>query len=218
MKYLTTLLLAWLIYVSAHAQNDFVELSHYVFAEFEEGCVLMKGGRRNNTQLNYNTLTEEMIFDKNGMKMAIGQREIPNIDTVFIQERKFVPMNGKFIEAIYSSAWQLYVDHRSKLQEKGTSTGFGGTSHTAAATSASNLTMDNRVLYNLELPEGYVVNPYFVYWLKKDGEMHEIITLKQLKKLFADKKNEIKNFNNSNKVKYHDQGSIIRLIAYLESN
>ena len=218
MKYLALLLIASLIHISSQAQNDFVELSHYVFAEFEEGSVLMKGGRKNNAKLNYNTLTEEMIFDKNGMMMAIGQREIPNIDTVFIQERKFVPMNGKFVESIFSSKWQLYVDHRSKLQEKGTLTGFGGTSHTSAASSASNLTMENRVLYNLELPEGYVVNPYIVYWLQKDGEIHQIISMKQLKKLFANEKDEIKNFSKSNKVEYHDVQSMARLIAYLESN
>jgi hypothetical protein len=43
--------------------------------------------------LNYNSLTEEMIFENNGKKLAIGKGELELVDTVFIKDRKFVILN-----------------------------------------------------------------------------------------------------------------------------
>lgn len=217
MRHIFCYLFTGWIFVSSYAQPGFVEMSHYLFPEFSQGVVLMKDGIRNSALLNYNSLAEEMIFDKKGMKLAIGKNEVRKVDTVFIKDRKFVVLNNKFVELIYHSSWDLYVEYKCKLEEQGASTGYGGTSQTSAARSISTLSTQGRVIYDLELPDGYITKPYITYWLKKNEDLLQFISLKELKKLFEDKKDLVKKYSKTNRVKYHDQESIVQFIAFLES-
>lgn len=178
----------------------------------------MKDGKRNDALMNYNSLTEEMIFDNKGKKLAIGMHEIPLVDTVFIEDRKFVAQNGKFVELVYHSKWDLYVEHKCKVEEPGTPTGYGGTSQTSATRSISTLLSDGGVVYDLELPDGYKTKPSTIYWLKKNGNLNKFVNMRELKNLYKDKKDLVKNYLKLNRVKYQDQESIIQLIEYLESN
>lgn len=70
----------------------------------------------------------------------------------------------------------------------------------------------------LELPEGYEIKPYICYWLKKNGELNKFINMKQLMKLYDDKKDLFKAYVKKNDVTYNNQESIVQLIKYLETN
>lgn len=72
---LIILICAYLGYSQSNAVN------HYVFSKFTEGEVLLKGGSSFRVLLNYNTLTEEMIFERNNQKLAISDNE--PIDTIY---------------------------------------------------------------------------------------------------------------------------------------
>ena len=182
----------------------------------------MKDGKRNDALMNYNSLTEEMIFDNKGKKLAIGKYEVPRVDTVFIKDRKFVAQKGNFFELVYHSKWDLYVEHLCRLEAPGASTGYGGTSETAAASSVSTLLTNDGVIdgaiYDLELPDGYKTKPYTIYWLKKNGDLNKFVNMRELKIFYKDKKDLFKEYSKKNHVKYQDQESIIQLIEYLESN
>ena len=218
MKHFYCILISSLIFISSYAQSNYIETSHYLFPEFTQGVILMKAGTRNNAMLNYNSLTEEMIFENNGQKKAIGINEILLVDTVFIKDRKFVALNGKFIELVYHSKWDLYVEHKCKVEEQGKPAGYGGTSQTGAATSVSSLYTQGRVVYDLKLPDDYKTKPYSIYWLKKNGELYMFMNMRELKKLYEDKKELFKKYLKINRVKYQDQEGIIQLIGYMESN
>lgn len=71
------------------AQNEKNILSHYLFPEFIQGQVRLKSGTITESRLNYNALTEEMIFENNGKHLAIAKPE--SIDTIYIQGKKFIP-------------------------------------------------------------------------------------------------------------------------------
>ena len=178
----------------------------------------MKDGGKNETLLNYNSLTEEMIFENNGQKKAIGINEILLVDTVFIKDRKFVALNGKFVELVYHSKWDLYVEHKCKVEEQGKPAGYGGTTQTGAATSVTSLYTQGRVVYDLKLPDDYKTKPYSIYWLKNNGELYKFMNMRELKKLYEDKKELFKKYLKINRVKYQDQEAIIQLIGYMESN
>ena len=218
MKHFYCILISSLIFISSYAQSNYIETSHYLFPEFTQGVILMKAGTRNNAMLNYNSLTEEMIFENNGQKKAIGINEILLVDTVFIKDRKFVALNGKFVELVYHSKWDLYVEHKCKVEEQGKPAGYGGTSQTGAATSVSSLYTQGRVVYDLKLPDDYKTKPYSIYWLKKNGELYMFMNMRELKKLYEDKKELFKKYLKINRVKYQDQEGIIQLIGYMESN
>jgi len=218
MKFFYCVLISSLTLVSSHAQSNLIEKTHYLFPEFIQGVVLMKAGTRQSAKLNYNSLTEEMLFENNGQKKAISMNEILLVDTVFIEDRKFVELNGKFVELVYHSKWDLYVEHKCKVEEQGKPAGYGGETQTGAATSVSSLYSQGRVVYDLKLPDDYETEPYFIYWLKKNGELHKILNMRILKKLYKDKRKLFKNYIKANSVKYLDQEGIIQLIEYMESS
>jgi len=212
------MIISGLVCISSHAQTNYVETSHYLFPEFTQGVVLMKDGIRNEALLNYNSLTEEMIFDNNGQKRAIANNEILQIDTVFIKDSRFVVLNEKFVEVVYHSKYELFIEHKCNVEEQGKPSGYGGTTQTGAATSVSSLYSQGRVVYDLKLPDEYKTSPYIVYWLKKDGELNKFINLRELRKFYEDRKDLYKKYLKMNRVKFQDQGSMIHLIEYMESN
>ncbi len=217
MKRIYCILIANLIISSSYAQLKSVVKAHYLFPAFTQGIVLMKSGVQNEALLNYNTLTEEMVFDKNGTKLAIPKTDIGFIDTVFIEDRKFIVLDKKIVELLSYSKWHLFVEYKCKVQEKGQSAGYGGTSETAAINTHSSL-IAGGVFYELELPNHYKIEPYTYYWLKKNGELKRFVNMTTLKKLYKDKKDLFKAHVKKHDVKYNDPESIIQLIEYLESN
>jgi len=218
MKHFYCILISSLIFISSYAQSKYIETAHYLFPEFTQGVILMKAGTRNNAMLNYNSLTEEMIFENSGQRKAIAINEILLVDTVFIKDRKFVALNGKFVELVYHSKWDLYVEHKCKVEEQGKPAGYGGESQTGAATSVSSLYTQGRVVYDLKLPDEYKTKPYSIYWLMKNGNLYKLYNMRELKKFYKDKKELFKKYLKVNRVKYQDQEGIIQLIGYMESN
>ncbi len=197
------------------AQSRGVELSHYVFPEFIKGTVLMKSGVKNTTMLNYNSVTEEMIFDTNGKKLAISK--IEDIDTVYIEQRKFFPIQGKFVELLYRNKYELYAIHKCGVTDPGKPAAYGGTSQTSSTTSYSSISSGGQV-YNLQLPDGFKAKPYIEYWLKKDGKLAMVNSLRQLAKQFDDKSDSFKKFVKEHKIKIEDPENVVDLIKFLEQN
>ena len=202
-----------LLAFSGHCQTLGVELSHYIFPEFVKGTVLMKSGVKNPTMLNYNSLTEEMIFDTNGKKLSIARLE--DIDTVYIEDRKFFPINDKFVELIYRNKIELYASHKCSVIYPGKPAAYGGTSQTSATTSYSSLISGGQA-YQMKLPDGYTTKPYNIYWLKRDGKMSLFINLRQLSKLFDDKSDRYKKYVKEHKVDYDKEESLVELIKDME--
>jgi hypothetical protein len=217
MKQMYCIVISGLIFISCHAQPKIKEITHYLFPEFTQGVILMKAGEKNETLLNYNSLTEEMIFENKGRKLAVAPRELARIDTVYIKDRRFIPLNDLFVEIICDSKWDLYVEHKCHVKEPGKPVGYGGTSKTSAVSSYSSFYSEG-IVYELILPEGYETRPYTYYWLKRDGEMYKFKNMRELKKLYKEKERLFKPYVKDYGVKYDNQESIIQLIEYLESN
>lgn len=217
MKRYYYLLIFSLLVTTSYSQATVKELTHYIFPEFTQGIILMKNGVKNKALLNYNSLTEEMIFVDKGKKLAIGDTELELVDTIFIIDRKFFTLNKKFVELIFHSKCDLYAEHKCNLIEKGKQAAYGGTSETSATTSYSSLVSDGR-FYELELPDNYRIDPYTTYWLKKNDELNKFVSIKQLMKLYDDKKDLFKAYIKNHDVKYKNQLSIVQLIEYLENN
>lgn len=137
MKRIVAVLLFSLILFSSFCQSQGVELSHYVFPDFTNGSVLMKSGQQHQALLNYNALSEEMIFVDKGTKLAISKEEKEKIDTVYIKGRKFFVLDGRFLELIYRSGYELYAEHRCDVKYPGKPAGYGGTSETSSISTYS---------------------------------------------------------------------------------
>jgi hypothetical protein len=198
-----------------YGQTNLKSVTHYLFPEFIKGDVLMKTGIRNEAVLNYNSITEEMIFEYRGTKLALGQLDL--VDTIYIEDRKFIPMGNIFIELLFKSEYSLYVAHKCKIKDPGKPAGYGGTSQTSAITTYSSYFSGGR-FYEMSLPEGVETQSSVEYWLEKDGKMNKFLSVRQLSKLFSEKENAFKSYIKKHDVEYDDQASIVELIGFMEAN
>ncbi len=217
MKHIICILISGLIFISSYAQPESVEMTHYLFPEYTKGVILMKDGTKHESLLNYNSLSEEMIFENNGKKLAIAKVDIPLLDTVFIKDRKFITFNSKFFELLYHSKWDIYVEHKCKLNKKGKPSGYGGTSKTTSIKTYSSLYSEGN-MHKLKSSDGYEIEPYTHYLLRKNGELNRFTNMRELKKFYKDRKDLFKACVKMYGAKYNNQESIVKLIEYLESN
>lgn len=199
--------------ILAQNTNQPVALTQYVFNQFTPGIVKMKSGDASNQTLNYNIVTDEMIFDNNGTYMAIAQPE--NVDTVYIRERKFVTLNNKFYELLGSGKAPLLLEFTATIHEPGTPTGYGGTSNTTAASALKSL-ISTSGAYSMKLPDGYTVIPGFAFLILKNGKLEKAGSEKQLIKIFPDKKDVIKDLVKKNNTNFSKREDIIALIKQVE--
>ncbi len=175
--------------------------------------VKMKSGETSNQVLNYNILTNEMIFNNAEKYLAIASPE--NVDTIYINNRKFIPLNNKFYEVLVNSHMPLLLEFTSTISDPGASTGYGGTSTTTAATSFKSL-INAGGAYELKLPDGFTVKPGYGYWIMKDGKLEKAANTKQLIKIFPDKKDMINYAVKKNDLKLSRREDIIRLVKLIE--
>jgi hypothetical protein len=217
MKRIVGLLICCALPVILPAQVKVIELSHYLFPEFTKGAVLLKTGVSYDAALNYNSLTEEMVFEERGKVLALGNDVVEQVDTVFITGRKFITIAGRFVELVYASAYNLYAEHKCRVNEPGKPAGYGGTSRTSASSSYSSY-QSGGVYYELSLPDGYEVKPYTHYWLSRGGVASRFVNMRQLERLFADKRDAFRDYVRNNNVQLEDQDSMIQLIMHLEAH
>ncbi len=196
-------------------QKKAVEVSHYLYPDFIKGSVLMKSGVKNDAMLNYNALTEEMIFIKDGKNLAITRLE--DIDTVYIGATKFIILKNKFVEILYHNKYDLYAGYKGSIVDPGKPAAYGGTSQTSSVTSYSTF-LSNGQAYALQLPEGVETKGSTEYWLKKDGQLQLFLNMRQLARLFEDRSDRYKKYVKENKVKYENEESLVGLIKFMEQN
>lgn len=216
MKY-KFLLLLLSISISLYAQ-EMESVSHYVFPDFQPGYVQLKNGTINNAKFNYNAASEEMVFDQNGEFLAIGDAILYQIDTVFVSNEKFVRLNNKFVKIIIDEPEiDLFVQHKCQILPPGRPAAYGGTSQTTSSTSISSLT-SNGSLYKLKLPDDFKIIPYNVYWINRNEQLSSFSSIKQLKKIYRDKKRVIDDYLKKNDVKLENEQSIKDAISFMESH
>lgn len=215
----TILLFFTMLSASLLAQHQTVEVFHYVFPEFKRGTVLMKDGTSHQALLNYNAASEEMIFDQNGQKLAFAPATLNGLDTVFIEDTKFVLLEGqKFAEVIHQNGYKLFVQHKCRISPPGKPAAYGGTSQTSSVTSYSSWMGSGRV-YELKLPDDFKVNPYKQYWLEREeGKRENFLSLRQIRRSYGKQRALFTKYTKENEVDFEDPESVATLIHYMELN
>src|SRR6478609_3440463 len=151
MKKLHLTIICCLLGYVIFAQGNAKQLTQYLFKDFAEGSVLQKSGTVTKTTLNYNTLTQEMIFKQGDQFLALDK--LYEIDTVFLKNKKFVPAGEVFYEVGTLTPISLFIQHASEIIPPGGETGYGK-SQTSAITHVTDLKSSGRA-YALSLPDDY---------------------------------------------------------------
>ena len=99
-----TLILALFVLIILASGQDVVKaqitvsekIPQYLFNRFADGIVVKKSGDTVGSLLNYNIVTEEMIFIDNNRYLALGN--LQSIDTVYLNNMIFLPAGNAFYE------------------------------------------------------------------------------------------------------------------------
>jgi hypothetical protein len=187
------------------------EMPQYLLPEFRKCEVLMKTGARNSALMNYNIVTEKMVFIANDKFYDMTNPDAA--DTVNLDGRKFVPVGKAFYEVLVSGPVTAFIQHKGSLMSAGKPVGYGGTSQTASANYISNIELSG-IQYNIALPSDYVVNNKDVYWIRTGEKWLDFTTEKQFLAIYPDKAAQIKSFIKTNKIKIDRPDDLKKLVKY----
>ena len=164
--------------------------------------------------LNYNMVDEEMIFDQKGVYMALEKPQ--EIDTIYIQNRKFVPVEKTFYEVLIKGRIIMFIQNKSRYSQKGTPTAYGMTTKTAGPTKVLSLQVGNQVR-QVELPDNVEVSPATLYWVSYNNEMHKFTNEKQFLKIFPENESKLKEFMKTNKIDIKVREDLLKLGNFCNS-
>lgn len=209
-----TCLLIALSCIAPHIMGQDAAGNHFVFDRFMDATILYKNKKSARTQLNYNKAMEEMIYvSADGKNMALYP--ISQIDTIYLGERKFVPVEEKrFYEVLLNdNSLVLYASYRCRMSVRAQNIGYGSSS-TTAVENVSSLNAEGEV-YQLKLPENYKSDPYEIFYIRRNGvEQEKFSKVKELPKLFPEHKKEISSFIKQHKIKNNPE-DIIKTVRFI---
>ncbi|MBK7132926.1 MAG: hypothetical protein IPH69_08960 [Bacteroidales bacterium] len=198
--------------VCLYAQPDSSNvLSQFLFKDFSKGIVQFKNGTVTSALMNYNTISGKMVFEKSGKYLDLINTE--TIDTVYLQNRKFVPFEELFLEVVTGSPIRFFIQHKGDLMSPGKQAAYGGTSQTTSSTSYSTVFTDSKA-YNINLPEGYRVDKSTVNWVFVYGKMEKFLNEKQFLRIFKSREAELKKYIRENRINFKNRSDLLKLLYF----
>lgn len=211
MRLFSILFIAYVLEATVYGQENDNIIAHYLFPEFYTGNILFKTGDIEESKMNYNSLLEEMVFETNGTYLSMTN--IGLIDTIYIQNRKFIPVGKVFYEVSLNTKVPLLIKYSCRIIPPGNPTAFGGTSETNSIGMINNLYQSGQV-FDLKLPDDFKITPSITFYLGFKNKYLRIYKVKQVLKCFPGKEKEIKEFIKVNDTDLTNQKDMIDLITF----
>jgi hypothetical protein len=200
------------IIIQLFAQSDQVQnLPQFLFPDFSKSLVKIKAGKDFYLMLNYNIVTEKMVFLQKDQVYDMLNQE--NVDTIIMNSRKFVPVEKAFFEVLMEGSAKLYIQHRGNVQSPGTPAGYGGTSQLSSTSYFTSVELAGQ-RYNMRLPAEIVVKPETVFWININNNKYKFVNQRQFLKIFPGKEDEIKKYIKLNHLKFENQENLIKLVQH----
>ena len=183
----------------------------FLYPEFSICRVLLKNGNNESMMLNYNILTEKMIFIADDKQYEIVNPGM--VDTIFMQGSRFIPVGKGFYEVLITEQVSLLVQHKGKLLPPGKPSGYGGTSQVSNTRMVSSLQRSDGY-YKMNIPSDYKVLDNPVYWISIKSVIHSFINKGQFLKIFPEKNGDLKKYIKQNRIKFDKQSDILNIVEY----
>jgi hypothetical protein len=195
----------------AQVSIDKSVLNTNLYEVFINGTVLMKNGHVEEALLNYDTEHQSIVFKKNEQVLTLT--DLPSVDTVYIADRKFIPVENTFYEIVTGTGpIALYVTYTNKRRPVVASPDHSGTSK-QSADKANNNVASAYVSRPNQL--NYVADVLTHYWLKRGSSFYKANNANQLLKVFPFKDNtSIKNYISENKIDFEKKEDVTRLVVF----
>lgn len=203
--------LAFIVPVKAQSPDSVLNYPNLLFPKFSWGIVKLKTGDKYKAMLNYNTVTQELVFMQKKEYLVLDNPQ--DIDSIFLWNKIFLPFDKAFYELAVMAPVTLYIQHKSYVEQPGVPTGFGTKSQTAAPNSVARY-YGAKGPIDLKLPNDYKVIDDTEYWIKREGSMDNFDTRKQFLKIFPDKKEELDKYIKQHDIDFEKPVTVVELVVY----
>jgi hypothetical protein len=198
--------------IPVNAQTDSaVNLPNFLLPRFTKSIIKFKTGSARTAMLNYNVVDQEMVFMQPDAYMVLENPEL--IDTVNIDNRKFIPFKKEFYELVLNGPIELFIQHKVNLEIPGTATGYGATSKTLAPSEFRQV-YGPRGSINLRVPDEYKLTDDSHYWIRRDMVMEKFSNKRQFLKLFKNKEKQLNQFIDQSNIDFKKTDDVIKLVQY----
>lgn len=204
-------LMVFIIPAGAQTPDSLVNLPNLLFPKFSWGIVKLKTGEKNKAMLNYNTVTQELVFMQKKDFLVLDNPQ--DIDSVFLWNKIFIPFEKAFYELAVMAPVTLFIQHKSYVEQPGVPTGFGAKSQTAGPTSVARY-YGARGPIDLKLPNDFKVIDDTEYWIKREGSFDNFDTKKKFLKIFPDKEAELSKFIKERGIDFEKPVKVVELVVY----
>lgn len=215
-SYFTAVFILLIVTCQTEAQTteEIKNPQQFLYPEFTKTTVAMKAGRDLTMMINYNVVTEKMVFLQKGDIYDMVYYE--SVDTVYLNGSKFIPVAKVFYEVALEAPVPLFIQHKGKIQSPPKPAAYGGTSEISSSTYISNIPLGTDV-YRLKNEAELIIRPETVYWIQIDGTLQNFLTDSQFLNLVPDLKNPMKQYIRENKIKFKSGEDVVKLISYLNT-
>jgi len=189
------------------------QIGQYIFSEFTHGIVKKKTGELINASLNYNTLSEEMIFESEKGRLALYP--LTDIDTVWVGDKTFIPVGKVFYEKATATQVALYIQHKSDIIPPEKPIGYGNTIAVGSVSTLNDVRLrEGNKAYQLKVPDNYKTTSRTRYFIKGNGSFKVLNNLKNLLQIFPGKSDAIKDFIRTNNTSFDKDEDMVKLITF----
>lgn len=204
------ILLLWVI-ASLSFQNVWAQKRRLMlFDKYTKGTVLMKNRAKTNAELNFDAANNNMMFKQNGEEMILTG--VNQIDTVYIGDRKFIPIKKIYLEAIPTKHGDICVYWNLKNVYKGKKGAFGMT--TQAKVESINTAEFQYGVYEKQYVDVYELSNNNEYYLFKDEKPVVVKDERSLLKQFPAQQKKIKDYIKEQKIDFAKVDEVIKLLEY----
>lgn len=185
----------------------------YQYATFLSGKVFFRDGTVSEGKMNYNRLTDEMLFmDQNGDTLAIDNE--PTIRFVRIEKDSFYFDQGYIRLLKGGNVVKLGAKQGFKPGDKRKQTGYDMMSSASSVSSSSSLD-DGKRSYPLEVKEQTVVFRTTLYYFGDRYYHFVLATEKNLLALFPQYSVPLNTFCKKNKIDFSSRRDLERVMSFL---
>ena len=213
MKTFVITIICLLYAVTITAQTEY-RRSELLFDGFTQGMVLFKNKTTAKAPFNYDMFKGEMLFMDGENKMILQNPH--TIDTIYIDERKFIPYKNAYLEKVDTESnillieWVVVISNEL-IEGKGLISHGGGTD--VLNISRSQTTGEAASAENIE--SSFKNNN--TYYLLSGKKMQKFNTIQGLAKLYPkESANEIQKFASDNKINIQKPEDLNSLIGFAD--
>lgn len=186
----------------------------YLFPDFNQCKLKMKDNHTKTAVMNYNIVTGFMVFIRDDEYLDLLNPEM--VDTIYLNDRLFIPVGKAFYEVLQSRPLPLFVQHKGEVLPPGKPAAYGGTSQTSSSDYSTTVNLPGGQ-FNLPLPTDFKVRMTTIYWIRQNDEWLDFTTGTQFLKLCPGKKDSLKSFIKENRIKMNNPEHVKKLVDYYVS-